>query len=83
MQFIWADDIDEYGTAHLVFTHASEYTIVIDKDILQSSLTAPKTGEEEANGIVNIRWMMLACMVFAAGSIFLILKKKEQVEGAE
>ena len=51
MQFIWADDIDEYGTAHLVFTHASEYSIVIDKNIMKDSttVTSPRTADEERN----------------------------------
>ncbi len=59
MQFIWADDIDEYGTAHLVFTHASEYSIVIDKDIMNKGASyeqAPATGDEG-----NI-WLMILLM---------------------
>ena len=75
MQFIWADDIDEYGTAHLVFTHASEYTIVIDEDIMQQSIASPKTDDE--NGGLLPGLMMLAVLSLGMGS-YLINKKRKR-----
>ena len=72
MQFIWADDIDQYGTAHLVFTHASEYTIVIDEGIMQSNATSPKTGEES----LPIGLMMLILLSIGEGSYLTIKRRK-------
>ena len=42
MEFICSDVIAEDGTAELIFTHASEYTIVIDK----VAMDAPASSEE-------------------------------------
>ena len=66
LQFVWADDIDQYGTAHLVFTHASEYTIVIDEGIMQGKTTAPKTGE--GGNSLPIGLMMFVLFSLGAGS---------------
>jgi len=42
MEFICSDVIAEDGTAELIFTHASEYTIVID----EAAMDAPASSEE-------------------------------------
>ena len=75
MQFIGADDIDEVGMAHLVFTHASEYSIVIDKDILNkwnSHEQAPDTGDDG-----NI-WLMILLMSLSLsiGAGVLVIRRK-------
>lgn len=52
LEFICADEIDEKGNADLVFTHASDYTIVIDQTPMNveepepdtPTATAPKKG---------------------------------------
>ncbi len=74
MQFVWADDIDEYGTAHLVFTHASEYTIVIDEGILKADVTAPKTGDEA------LPLSLTAAAMLTMGLGFCLLAKKRREE---
>ena len=49
LEFICADEISEDGTADLTFTHASDYTIVVDKEpmdgsALQSDVLADAAG---------------------------------------
>ncbi len=74
MQFICADDIDQYGAAHLVLTHASEYAIVLDAAVVQNSITSPKTGDE--NDSLRICLMMLALLSLGTGSYMTIKKRK-------
>ena len=74
MQFIWADDLDQYGTAHLVLSHASEYAIVLDKAIMQNSIASPKTGEED-NGLAN-SWLLLTILCMTAGSYLTVKRRK-------
>ncbi len=75
MQFIWADDIDENGMAHLVFTHASEYTIVIDQAIMNNYVAyeqSPATGDDG-----NV-WQMLLLMSlsFSIGIGTIVVRRK-------
>lgn len=75
MQFIGADDIDANGMAHLVFTHASEYSIVIDKEIMSaaSGTVSPLTGDRQPISVA-VLFMILASMGIG---ITLITRRKE------
>jgi len=74
MQFVWADDIDQYGTAHLVFNHASEYTIVIDREIMSGNATAPKTDDESSS--LPFGLIMLTLLSLGAGAYVSVKKRK-------
>ena len=65
MQFMGADEINEQGIAHLAFTHASEYSIVIADTILDSVHTSPKTGDTSPlMAVMAVAFVMLAgCVV--------------------
>lgn len=81
MQFIWADDIDENGMAHLVFGHASEYSIVIDKEIMQKSATAVQTGDDSVSPVLLVVIMLVSLLV--AGGIILYLYKGKRRDRRE
>ena len=70
LQFIWADDIDQYGMANLVFTHASDYVIVIDKEIMNSNATSPKTNDDSGRMLVGLLMLMLISL--GTGSYLMI-----------
>ena len=50
MEFISAGEVDEEGFAHLSFTHASDYTIVLDKASMEEAATADTTGAAGSDG---------------------------------
>lgn len=81
MQFVWADDIDENGMAHLVFDHASEYSIVIDKEIMQKSATAVQTGDDSVSPVLLVVIMLVSLLV--AGGIILYLYKGKRRDRRE
>ena len=63
LEFMGAGEIAADGTVQLAFTHASEYTIVIDKDV---AVKSPKTGD--ADGLTaaekipaHAMWLLLIC----------------------
>ncbi len=80
MQFIWADDIDEYGTAHLVFTHASEYSIVIDKNIMKDSttVTSPRTADETRNMPTILFISAILSLSAASGCFYTAYRRKRR-----
>ena len=77
MQFMNADMIDENGIAHLVFTHASEYAIVIDKVVMGTNVVSPKTGEE--TGVMHYALLVAALVrVFVGVELLRKLRKENQ-----
>lgn len=48
LEFICADEIAEDGTAELIFTHASDYTIVVDKEPMDGSAEADSPASENS-----------------------------------
>lgn len=49
LEFICADEINADGNTELTFTHASEYTIVVDKESMEFALAETEgSGKEEA-----------------------------------
>ena len=58
-----AGEIAADGTVQLAFTHASEYTIVIDKDV---AVKSPKTGDADdltadEKSSAHAMWLLLSC----------------------
>lgn len=71
LEFMSAGEIAADGTVQLAFTHASEYTIVIDRDV---AVKSPKTGDADdltaAEKIpAHAMWLLLVCAaVLTAGA---------------
>lgn len=77
LQFICADVIDENGTANLTFTHASDYTIVIDEDVMSAGETAPKTGD--VGGMLPMLCIVTVAMTVATGVCVVMMRRKEEM----
>lgn len=89
LEFICADEISEDGTADLTFTHASDYTIVIDEAPMDGNGADDSTGTGSNNVTTeskedswNPLWIIIigAIVIVAGLGIFFIIKKKEDKE---
>lgn len=89
LEFICADEIAEDGTADLTFTHASDYTIVIDEAPMDGNGADDSTGTGSNNVTTeskedswNPLWIIIigAIVIVAGLEIFFIIKKKEDKE---
>lgn len=89
LEFICADEIAEDGTADLIFTHASDYTIVIDEAPMDGNGADDSTGTGSNNVTTeskedswNPLWIIIigAIVIVAGLGIFFIIKKKEDKE---
>ena len=89
LEFICADEIAEDGTADLTFTHASDYTIVIDEAPMDGNGADDSTGTGSNNVTTeskedswNPLWIIIigAIVIVAGLGIFFITKKKEDKE---
>lgn len=89
LEFICADEIAEDGTADLTFTHASDYTIVIDEAPVDGNGADDSTGTGSNNVTTeskedswNPLWIIIigAIVIVAGLGIFFIIKKKEDKE---
>ena len=93
LEFICAGQIDADGNAELVFTHASDYTIVVDTRIMSDNgqadnkadetIPAPKTGYSTSkyawnNTIIIIIGICIILIVF--GAVFYVRKKSGSEE---
>ena len=71
LEFMSAGEIAADGTVQLAFTHASEYTIVIDKNV---AVKSPKTGDADEmtaleRNASHTMWLLLICAaVLTAGA---------------
>lgn len=92
LEFICADEIAEDGTADLTFTHASDYTIVIDEAPMDGNGADDSTGTGSNNVTTeskedswNPLWIIIigAIVIVAGLGIFFIIKKKEDKEDKE
>lgn len=92
LEFICADEIAEDGTADLTFTHASDYTIVLDEAPMDGSEADDSTGTGSNNVTTepkedswNPLWIIIigAIVIVAGLGIFFIIKKKEDKEDNE
>ena len=80
LEFICADEIAADGTVELTFTHASEYTIVIDE---KSMATAPETGETTAPDTSDAWrgwWIIIlgATVIIIGLGVFFVAKKRKE-----
>ena len=55
LEFICADKISEDGTADLTFTHASDYTIVVDKEPMDGSAVQSEVLADTADAGSNVQ----------------------------
>ena len=93
LEFISAGQIDPDGNAELVFTHASDYTIVVDAKIMSDNgqadnksdetIPAPKTDDSTSkyawnNTIIIIIGICIILNVF--GAVFYVRKKSGSEE---
>ena len=93
LEFISAGQIDPEGNVELVFTHASDYTIVVDNRIMSDNgqadnksdetIPAPKTGYSTSkyawnNTIIIIIGICIILIVF--GAVFYVRKKSGSEE---
>ena len=93
LEFISAGQIDPDGNVELVFTHASDYTIVVDAKIMSDNgqadnkadetIPAPKTGDSISkyawnNTIIIIIDICIILIVF--GAVFYVRKKSGSEE---
>ena len=93
LEFISAGQIDPDGNVELVFTHASDYTIVVDTRIMSDNgqadnkadgnILAPKTGDSISkyawnNTIIIIIDICIILIVF--GAVFYVRKKSGSEE---
>ena len=93
LEFISAGQIDPEGNVELVFTHASDYTIVVDNRIMSDNgqadnksdetIPAPKTGYSTSkyawnNTIIIIIGICIMLIVF--GAVFYVRKKSGSEE---
>lgn len=93
LEFISAGQIDPDGNVELVFTHASDYTIVVDARIMSDNgqadnkadetIPAPKTGDSISkyawnNTIIIIIDICIILIVF--GAVFYVRKKSGSEE---
>lgn len=93
LEFISAGQIDPDGNVELVFTHASDYTIVVDTRIMSDNgqadnkadgnIPAPKTGDSISkyawnNTIIIIIDICIILIVF--GAVFYVRKKSGSEE---
>lgn len=78
LEFICADEIAADGTAELTFTHASEYTILIDEN---SMAISPETGDTTEDAWRNWWIVLLGAVIMIIGlGVFFVVKKKKEDE---
>ena len=92
LEFICADEIAEDGTAELTFTHASEYTVVIDTEEMSGALDSsdasdttepdtevnvePEAEAEPANGESALWIILLAVLAAVIGAVVAWKRRK-------
>ena len=74
LEFICADEIAEDGTAELIFTHASEYTIVIDTEEMSDALDSSDVADTtEPDTEVNVESEVEAEPANGGSALWIIL----------
>lgn len=89
LEFMCADEIDADGNADLTFTHASDYTIVIDKEPMDGSKDAqdsapasPNTGDAIIN-IMDYLWIIVissVVIIACIGRYIYFAKRKHNIQ---
>lgn len=88
MEFICADEIAADGTVELVFTHASEYAIVIDTVSMEAAagadipkVVSPAESDSATDGSLWWIVLVLAAVVIAGVVVYVVYsKKRESIE---
>ncbi|MGN0414182.1 MAG: YDG domain-containing protein [Agathobacter sp.] len=82
LEFICADKIAEDGTANLTFTHASDYTIVIDTESMDEAADAhtSESGEKTGHDGWNYWWIIVAGIAIFAFILVIVFAKKKKKE---
>lgn len=93
LEFMSAGEIGEDGNAELVFTHASEYTIVVDKEPMDGSTIESKTetvdygkADDKAdtpakeNGWNPLWFIMIGAIVILIGGVAVFIVKRKKGE---
>ena len=86
LEFICSDKIAADGTARLTFTHASEYTVVIDKksgEENSSTRQAPATGEDWTEEVIDPKsqrqiWLRGAGALIVIGMCVFFIEKRRK-----
>lgn len=68
LEFICADEISTDGIAELIFTHASDYVIVLDTEPMDGSQNA-ENQSPETDDITPIIWLFVLLLMSGAGLI--------------
>ena len=88
LEFVCAGEIDSKGEVELTFTHASDYTIILDKQSMEAGAVEdpmnPVTAEEvSAAGSFNPIWVLLialAVIVLGVGGFLFVRVRRETEE---
>ena len=88
LEFICAGEIDSEGEVELTFTHASDYTIIVDRQSMEPGALEdpvnPAAAEEvSAAGSFHPAWVLLialAVIVLGAGGFLFVRAKREAEE---
>lgn len=88
LEFICAGEIDSEGEVELTFTHASDYTIIVDRQSMEPGAIEdpvnPAAAEEvSAAGSFHPAWVLLialAVIVLGAGGFLFVRAKREAEE---
>lgn len=88
LEFICSDKITADGTARLTFTHASEYTVVVDKksgEENSSTRQAPATGEDWTEDVIDPKsrkqiWLLGAGALIVIGMCVFFIEKRRRCE---
>lgn len=85
MEFICADEIAADGTVELVFTHASEYAIVIDAVSMEAAagadipdVVSPAESDSATDGSLWWIVLVLAAVVIAGTVVYVIYSKNRE-----
>lgn len=86
LEFICSDKIAADGTARLTFTHASEYTVVVDKksgEENSSTRQAPATGEDWTEEVIDPKsqrqiWLLGAGALIVIGMCVFFIEKSRK-----
>lgn len=88
LEFICAGEIDSEGEVELTFTHASDYTIIVDRQSMEPGVIEdpvnPAAAEEvSAAGSFHPAWVLLivlAVIVLGAGGFLFVRARREAEE---